>query len=127
MTPQQSPTARTYGMRLWWSDVAVIAAAAALTVWLRHEGIGLWWLLAMVLGHFFLFCNIFRVRRSLELVWAAVFVINAGWRLLRGEIEWLPMLAWQAPVTLLVLVLEMRSPQYHGVGCGWINRRMNVP
>lgn len=109
------------GMRLSWADVAVMVVTGLLTVWLRHAGMDAWWMPALVLGHFFLFCNVFRVRRSLELAWAAVFVLLTGWRLMHGDARWLPLLAWQAPVTVLVVALEMRSPRYHGAAWRLIN------
>ncbi|CAK0748261.1 hypothetical protein CCP3SC1_1760005 [Gammaproteobacteria bacterium] len=36
-----------------------------------------WWaglLIGLVLGHFFLFCNVFRVTRQTELIWAGAFI-----------------------------------------------------
>ena len=52
---------------------------------------------ALALGHFFLFCNVFRVRRSYELVWAGCFLVNAGaWITLSGFDVW-GILAVQTP------------------------------
>ena len=94
-------------------------------MWMRHAGHEQWWVIATVVGHFFLFCNVFLVRRSLELWWALFFVINTGWWLINGRSDWLPTLAWQAPVTIFVILLEMLSPRYHGIGARRINRRLD--
>lgn len=92
---------------------------------MHRAGHAMWWIVVAVVGHFFLFCNVFLVRRALELWWAAAFVINVGWWLSQGEADWLPAMAYQAPVTVLVIALEMRSPRYHGIGARWINRRLD--
>ena len=103
------------GFRFSVVDAGVLAVAAAAT-WLLLPHVGfVAWLLPFALGHFFLFCNVFRVRRSYELVWAAGFLLNFGAWALSGAFDWLPVLAVQTPLTLLLIVLEIRSPRYHGV------------
>jgi hypothetical protein len=92
---------------------------------MHRQGSEIWWIVAAVVGHFFLFCNVFRIRRSLELWWAAIFVINAGWWLFHDQTGWLPTMGYQAPVTLIVIIIEMCSPWYHGIGAQRINRRLD--
>lgn len=120
-----SSARRTSGFRLSILDTLVLLIAAAGVWWLHHAGHELWWIVAAVVGHFFLFCNVFRVRRSLELCWAAAFLINVGWWMAQERMGWLPAMAWQAPISLAVISIEMLSPRYHGIGSGWINRRQN--
>jgi hypothetical protein len=121
-TASSSPP-RTSGFRLSISDALVLLIAAAGAWWLHRAGHELWWIVAAVVGHFFLFCNVFRVRRSLELCWAAAFIINMGWWMAQDRIGWLPAMAWQAPISLAVIGIEILSPSYHGIGSRWINRR----
>lgn len=115
-----TPPPRSWGIRFFLlQDGLAIAAAAGLS-WLLHatlpdERRWLWPLPALVLLHFFLFCNVFRIRRRYELLWAAVFVANAiGWWLGGVPSCW-PVLAVQTPFTLLAIGAEVRSPRYHGV------------
>lgn len=82
-------------------------------------------LIAIVVGHFFLFCNVVRLRRSFELAWAAVFVALAviGWGL--GIQSWIVPLVFVTPYTGLLVLLEIRSGRYHGAGAdgrivGWL-------
>lgn len=82
------------------------------------------WILPFALGHFFLFCNIFRVRRSFELAWVAVFFANFGAWYMLGEFNWLGVIGVQTPVTLLAIGAEMRSPRYHGIFSRRINGRI---
>lgn len=106
---------RTWGFRFVATDAVTIGVvvAAALLLW-RMEN-PLWWLLTIVAGHFFLFCNVFRLRRKLEFVWAALFLMNLSFWLYFGRLDWWRVLSAQLPISLFVIVLELRSQWYHGV------------
>jgi hypothetical protein len=82
-----------------------------------------WWgfVIAFVLGHFFLFCNIVRMARRLELIWAAAFLLLAAPTALADKPGWPLTAALSLVVTLLVVTVEMRKPSYHGVGWQRIN------
>src|SRR5262245_56032743 len=65
--PQFNP-----GFRLSKLDIGVLVVGTILAVVLWQET---WWMgfiVAFVVCHFFLFCNIFRIARPLELIWSAV-------------------------------------------------------
>jgi hypothetical protein len=113
-----------WGFRCSVVDLAVVALATAAT-W------GLWPLVGdaalgipVVVGHFFLFCNVVRLRRGAELLWAAAFAANAGAWLLLGELRWGWVLALQTPLTAALVLREMRSPSYHGVAADRLNPRL---
>jgi hypothetical protein len=110
------------GFRFSTSDALVILAALAATALLLKSLGSLALLPVVVLGHFFLFCNLFRVRRTYELVWGVLFVINLSAWWVTGNFGWGRVLLVQTPVTLICLLLEIFSPRYHGVGCGWLRR-----
>jgi hypothetical protein len=76
------------------------------------------YLFPVVLGHFFLFCNIFRVRRNYELCWSALFLINFSYWRFYSDFNWLVLLACQTPVTLTAISAEIRSSNYHGIFSG---------
>jgi hypothetical protein len=109
------------GFRLSALDVLILiagmvaAGVVSMAVW--------WWgfVIAFVVGHFFLFCNVVRLARPLELLWSGIFVMLAvatvtmdipGWPLTAGL---------SLIVTAVLVVVEMRGPSYHGVGWQWIN------
>ncbi len=103
------------GARFSTADGIVIALCALLSWSLRELPSSIAWLPAVALGHFFLFCNVFRVRRSFELAWATVFLANfTAWSWI--GFSWPSVLAVQTPVTVLAIGVEMRSPRYHGIG-----------
>ena len=107
------------GFRFSLQD-AVVLVIGALATWI-------WWrvhpafapALPIVLGHFFLFCNVFRISRRSELIWAGIFLVNALFWALNSQdvsINWIGLLVVQAPVTLTLILLEMFWPGYHGIG-----------
>ena len=106
---------RRAGFRFGWQDGVAIGLCAGAT-WIGWCFLGpVALLFPVTLGHFFLFCNVFRFRRSYEIYWSLVFLLNVGAWLFRGQLPWLSILAIQTPVTLAFILLEMKSPRYHGV------------
>lgn len=105
---------RRRGFRLSLQDVIVIAICIATTA-LFHDYGQLVWLFPITLGHFFLFCNVFRVCRRLEFMWAIMFVANVTIFATSGWFGWATILAVQTPVTVTVIAIEIRSSRYHGV------------
>ena len=101
------------GFRISARDVAVLVLGAGAVWWLQGP---MAVLIAIVVTHFFLFCNVFRVWRNYELIWAAVFVINVGVLMALDLFSWWIIVLAQAPATILVVWLQIRSPHYRGVG-----------
>jgi hypothetical protein len=114
------------GVRLSSLDVivlvigAIATAALALMTW--------WWgfVVGFVLVHFFLFCNVFRIARSSELVWAAMFVGCVAGTILADTPGWIITAAVSLLVTAAVVIVEMRRPSYHGLAWERINPRLPV-
>jgi hypothetical protein len=109
------------GFRLSVVDVFVLVGGTAASIALSMY---VWWwglVPAFVLGHFFLFCNVIRMARPLELVWAGMFVALAGATVAFETPGWLVTLVLSLLVTVVVVVVELRKPSYHGVAWQWIN------
>lgn len=77
--------------------------------------------IAFVLGHFFLFCNVVRMARPLELAWAGVFVALAAATIMLDTPGWLVTASVSLAATVVVVMVETRKPSYHGVGWQRIN------
>jgi hypothetical protein len=90
-------------VRISGTDWIVLWSALLLTIALDRLGYPGWWMPAMVVGHFFLFCNVFKVPRKLELLWAGIFLINTGLWLAAGNFDWRPVLLTQTPFTLAAI------------------------
>jgi hypothetical protein len=71
--------------------------------------------IGFVVVHFFLFCNVVRMDRSAELVWAAVFVAFSIATVLLGWPRWPVTFAISLAVTVVLVTRELRKPSYHGV------------
>lgn len=63
------------GFRLSTLDIVVLVAGAIGSI--LDAQVQLWFgmAIAFTVGHFFLFCNVFRMPRPLELAWSAFFLL----------------------------------------------------
>ena len=109
------------GFRLSVRDVVVIVIGAVAAFALAT--LVPWWglMVAFVVAHFFLFCNVVRMARPLELVWAATFLALAASTLALDVPGWPITTAVSLAVTLVVVALQIRKPSYHGIGWQRIN------
>lgn len=114
------------GFRCSLFDVAVLVVGGMATVLGAQFG---WWmgvLIGFVVSQFFLFCNVFRVSRRLELAWAALFVGLMSCSQLTDLIDWTVAFVIATAATLLIVAVEMRRPSYHGIGWQRINPHLEA-
>ena len=103
------------GFRISALDVGVLVAGAVGSAFAAQVE---WWMglvISFAVGHFFLFCNVFRVQRPFELVWAIIFVLLAGSTIMIQIPGWGMTIAIALVVTVIVIAMEMRKFSYHGV------------
>ncbi len=118
----QLPFPRPPGFRLSPRDAIILAIAAGFYFLARSHLPSFAWFFPFVVAHFFFFCNMLRPGTKLELVWAGWFVAQlVGWAVWKGELALLPVLAAQMPVTLVITIITLRRPDYHGIFWGRIN------
>jgi len=117
--PQFAP-----GFRLSLRDVIVLllGAAASTLVAFMHLWIGL--AIAFVVLHFFLFCNVLRITRPPELIWAAIFSGLVVCTTVYAIPNWPAVIGISLAVTLLIACVEVRRASYHGIGWQKINPRL---
>jgi len=106
---------RTWGFRFSLIDTVALGVFGVAVGVLRRFGSDLSWVVGIVAAHFFLFCNIFRVVRRRELIWAGIFVLNTLFWVLLARLDWFNVLACQLPVSAGVIAWEIRATRYHGV------------
>lgn len=104
-----------HGFRFSATDGLAIVVCAGATIWGQNQIGSTAWFFPFVLGHFFLFCNVFRIPRKLELFWAGGFILIAT-LCLAADVSSLHAMWLVLPVTIGVLVYSIRLPGYHGVG-----------
>jgi hypothetical protein len=103
------------GFRLSIIDCVVLLIGAVAAISLARLIPWLAFCIAFVLGHFFLFCNVFRLARPLELAWAGLFCLSAYCTVLLGQPGWTLTTVDSLVATAAVVAIEMRKPSYHGV------------
>ncbi len=116
---------RTWGFRFSLTDAVAIGVFVSAAGVLWYLGNPLWWLLLIAAGHFFLFCNVFRIIRRRELIWAGLFVLNVGAWVWIDRLTWPSVLVCQLPITVALVIADMRAPGYHGVLAKRLNPRLN--
>ena len=121
---EQLQRKRTWGFRFSSTDALVLAVLGVTVALLHRAGSNFSWIVAVVAGHFFLFCNIFRVVRRRELIWAVAFVANVGLWVMLGQWDWFRVLACQLPVTTGVIAWELKASRYHGIFADRLNARL---
>lgn len=116
---------RTWGFRFSLPDALAICVFLGAAGALWRQGNPLWWLLLIAAGHFFLFCNVFRIVRHRELIWTGLFILNVAiWSWL-DHLIWTRVLMCQLPITIWLIAADMRAPGYHGVFARRLNPRLN--
>ncbi len=109
------------GFRLSSFDILVLGVGGILALavgsFTRWGG----FIVGFVLAHFFLFCNVFRLARSLELLWSGLFIVLAGLTIVADTPGWIATTVISLGMTLVVVLIEVRKPSYHGIGWQWLN------
>jgi uncharacterized membrane protein len=103
------------GFRLSLTDALVLIGAAAGVIVMAPM---LWWaalILGMAVLHFFLFCNVFRISRKSEMIWALVFTALSGATIFTGSPGWNATVAISVLLAVILIAKESRARHYHGI------------
>jgi len=112
------------GFRISAIDFGVLLAGAIGSYLIAQVESWLGLAIAFTVGHFFLFCNVFRMPRLLELVWSALFLALAGSSIAFQQPGWLFSFSLSLVGTAVLVAFQMRQPSYHGVGWNRINPQL---
>lgn len=63
---------------------------------------------------FFLFCNVFRIRRMAELIWAGLFLAGST-AIYANDVSLMYCLLMGLGLGALIIAYELRHPSYHGI------------
>lgn len=103
------------GFRLSEIDVGVLILGVVVSVPLARLDEFFAIALLFALGHFFLFCNVLRMMRPLEVAWAVLFVVLAASTVRTGFPTWGYTLSAMLAVTAILAAVQIALPSYHGV------------
>lgn len=109
------------GFRLNVLDAAVLGAGAVSAVLAFLSGSLPLAIAGYVIFTFFLYCNVFRIRRTSELIWAAVFTAAALCSFWLGSPSWTVTFSAGLLTSVVLIGIEMRHPSYHGIGWRLVN------
>ncbi len=110
---------RPWGFRFSTMDAMIFTGGflATIVLWSLVDCFAL--LVPYLLGHFFLFCNTFRVGGERSLIWVGTFLANVYfWPQTQNLFLHL---AIQAVITLILIVQCILGRNYHGLACTQIN------
>ncbi|MDD4964645.1 MAG: hypothetical protein PHI11_12090 [Gallionella sp.] len=109
------------GFRLSRTDLVVLWIGAIAAVGVGRIDLALGIAIAFTVGHFFLFCNVLRMARSRELIWAGVFLGLAVSTLMQGQPSWGVTFGIAFAVTVIISMVQLRHPAYHGIAWQYFN------
>ncbi len=109
------------GFRVSWLDKLVLGLGTIIVILVVFEIPILAVVLAFVISHFFLFCNIVRMDRPLELIWAAIFLASCISTILTTFPGWIMSFGVALIATIILMLLQIRKASYHGVFWEHIN------
>ena len=115
-TPAFSP-----GFRLSALDALILAGGVAAAIFAPNPFAII---AATAIGHFFLFCNVFRMSRRPELIWAATFTLLSAATLFFGLPGWPATAALSFALAAILIARETRQPYYHGIAWRRLNPRL---
>jgi len=114
------------GFRLSIFDIIILATGFSGAWYLKYVAIELSCILLFVVSHFFYFCNITRMSRMPELIWAVYFVILCGAGVRYGIVTLNEAFIISLTMTVILTILELRKPSYHGMFWSKINPNLKV-
>ena len=104
------------GFRLSKTDIAVLIIGSLVALYLLQHHIYASLTVVFVVGHFFLFCNVFRFSRPPELIWATTFVVSVIASIKFDLLSIPTVFIVQALITIVLVLFELKKPSYHGTG-----------
>ncbi len=114
------------GLRLSFFDMVILAIAVISVIYLAKVLFFASFMVMFVIGHFFLFCNVFRVSRILEIIWAIVFVSASIMTLIVGYPGWILTVLISLVLSIGFIIYEIKSPSYHGIFWQRINPQLET-
>lgn len=103
------------GFRFSAFDLLVLALGITAVVFCGSQDFCIGVAIGFVVLHFFLFCNVFRIPRVPELIWAGVFSLLAAATILIEIPGWIVTFASSLAFSLLLLWRETGKASYHGI------------
>ena len=112
------------GFRLSVFDMFILITGGLVAIYLATVEVIVGFIVAFVVGHFFLFCNVFRISRPPELIWAAFFLSPSIMTITVGYPGWMFTVAISLVLSIAFIIREIKLPSYHGIFWHRINPQL---
>ena len=103
------------GFRLSIFDAIILFIGGTGAIYLAGVEVTASFIIIFVIGHFFLFCNVFRISRPPELIWAVTFVSLSIITVTIGYPGWIPIVLISLVLSIAFIIREIKLPSYHGI------------
>lgn len=103
------------GFRLSLLDILILFVGLTGSVFLGSRILSAGLIVGFVVLHFFLFCNVFRISRPPELIWASVFVALAAITIFTGLPGWVVTFTTAIILSTFLIWRETKREDYHGI------------
>ena len=113
------------GFRISTLDYIVLVLGAIASIGALQIDVAIAVVIAFTVGHFFLFCNVVRMNRTYELIWATGFLSLAGATIYGIIASWWVCYGVTILMTCVLVALQLKRPDYHGAF--WQKINPNLP
>ena len=103
------------GFRLSLTDIIILIIGGIVAAYFAVIEAIISLIITFVVGHFFLFCNVFRISRPPELLWAAIFSCLSVMTLTTGFPGWAVTFSSSIVLTVIIIIRGAILPSYHGI------------
>lgn len=114
------------GFRLSVFDALVLITGAGASIYFASEMWQISFVIGFAVAHFFFFCNVFRIQRKSELIWAACFIILTSATIMTGFPGWSLTAILSLSLSTYLIAKETRKPYYHGIAWQRLNPELPV-
>lgn len=103
------------GFRLSNLDIGTLFLGCLGAYYYANYNLLISFIILFVVGHFFLFCNVVRMSRFPELIWAISFLSMTICSLVFQLFSPEAVFALSLLITFILIYFELRKPSYHGL------------
>ena len=103
------------GLRFSVMDGCIVVATILSLYFTRHLEWYVGFIIYFTVGHFFLFCNVFRISRIPELIWSGIFLAATIGTIIFSIPGWPLTIAISLVTTIILIAREVKKPSYHGI------------
>lgn len=103
------------GLLFNFRDILLLVAGVAIALSLFPQASRMSLVTAMIIGHIFVFSNVFRISHSREFIWSGCFVLIGSVTIISGSAGWLYTIIMMLLICIFAVGINMQKPSYHGV------------